>query len=306
MTGVLGMQYLIQPVTATYGTVRGMTAALCFRYRFLQKAPIGVSVLGKELEAVTLRCPGRYDTGKVLFAAAFHGQEWLTSLVLLRFLEELCHCLKHGLSMAGVDTRRALSGRTLVFVPMVNPDGVDIAISGSEAAGPFCDFVRELSGDQPGLWQANARGVDINHNFDADFDRKHPLIPSAPAPRRYPGEYPESEPETAAMCHLCRAHDFRHVTALHSQGEEIYWEYGEHTPPQARMMAQILASAADYKAASPAGNAAFGGFKDWFIDTFHRPGFTIELGKGENPLPVSDLIPISRRVRETLLLDGMM
>ena len=300
------MQYLIQPTVADYGTVRGLTAALTCRYPFLQRNPIGRSVLGKELEAVTLQCPGRFDTGKVLFAAAFHGQEWLTSLILLRFLEELCFCLKNGLSMAGVDIRRALAGRTLVFVPMVNPDGVDIAIFGSAAAKHLGETVAALGGDQKGLWQANARGVDINHNFDAGFDTPCDSMATQPSPRRYKGEYPESEPETEALCRLCRKLDFRHVTALHSQGEEIYWEYGENTPPQSHMMAQIMASAADYKAASPEGSAAFGGFKDWFIDTFHCPGFTIELGKGENPLPPSHLDSISRRVRELLLLDAMM
>ena len=27
--------------------------------------------------------------------------------------------------------------------------------------------------------------------------------------------------------------------------------------------------------------------KDWFIQTYRRPGFTIEVGTGENPLPLS-------------------
>ena len=116
------------------------------------------------------------------------------------------------------------------------------------------------------------------------------------------GPEPESEPETRALADLCRRHPFRHVVALHSQGEEIYWQYGEHTPPHSRMMARVLGSASGYAVAQPDATAAHGGFKDWFIDHFHRPGFTIELGRGRNPLPVVDFEPMYQRAREMLAL----
>lgn len=301
--------FLIQPQPATSGIVQGLIQALAARYRFLHTAPVGSSLLGREISALILSCPDctcQAPQEKVLFAAAFHGQEWITSLILLRFCEEICFGLQNGLTVAQIDLQRALAGRTLVFLPLINPDGVNIAIGGSETAGRYAPLVHALSGDTPGLWQANARGVDINHNFDAGFSTPYEGMPDAPAARRFRGEKPESEPETAALCALCRRHTFRHVTALHTQGEEIYWEYGPHTPAISRMMAEILASAADYTAASPEGAAAFGGFKDWFIDVFHRPGFTIELGRGVNPLPLSDLPAISDRVREMLLLDAIM
>ena len=72
------------------------------------------------------------------------------------------------------------------------------------------------------------------------------------------------------------------------------------------MMAEILASASGYVTAKPDGAAAFGGFKDWFIDSFHRPGFTIEMGRGVNPLPVEQMPAIYERTREMLLLDAML
>lgn len=300
------MQYIIQPEPATYASVRRMCAELTAKYPFLCEVPLGCSACGREMIALMLCCPGKAAQGRVLFAAAFHGQEWITSLVILRFLEELCYCLQHGLSMESVDVRRALAGRTLIVVPQVNPDGVEIALNGSKTAGEYAALVRTLGGDEQGLWQANARGVDINHNFDAGFDTVCADMPTAPAPRRFRGEKPESESETKLLCALCRRISFRHVTALHTQGEEIYWQYGEHTPAASRMMAEIMASAAGYITKTPSGSAAFGGFKDWFIDTFHRPGFTIELGRGINPLPLTDFADISMKVREMLLLDAML
>lgn len=34
----------------------------------------------------------------------------------------------------------------------------------------------------------------------------------------------------------------------------------------------------------------------------HRPGFTIEIGRGKNPLPIEELEPIYARLLEMLLL----
>ena len=31
-------------------------------------------------------------------------------------------------------------------------------------------------------------------------------------------------------------------------------------------------------------NSSFAGYKDWFIQEFNKPGYTIEAGIGENPI----------------------
>jgi len=125
---------------------------------------------------------------------------------------------------------------------------------------------------------------------------------TGPAPRRYGGERPASEPETTALVRTCLQQDVSRVYAFHSQGEEIYYHYGENTPPEARSMAQMLAQSSGYHLAHPEGTASFGGFKDWFIETMHRPGFTVEIGRGENPLPLQDLPAICARLEEMLAL----
>lgn len=56
----------------------------------------------------------------------------------------------------------------------------------------------------------------------------------------------------------------------------------------------------------PTGIADGGGFKDWFISEFCRPGFTIELGLGKNPLPAADAAKINEQVKEMLMLFIMM
>ncbi|HIW72945.1 MAG TPA: M14 family metallocarboxypeptidase [Firmicutes bacterium] len=300
------MERLVIPQPADSGAVRCLISALRGRYPFLDAAPIGKSVLGREIMGLVL---GR-GKEKILYAAAFHGQEWLTSLVLLRLVEDLCAALSGNGMICDINFHQALAGRSLLFIPQVNPDGADIALHGSGSAGPCARLVRELGGNEPGLWQANAHGVDLNHNFDAGWQLlRQSEIKSGitgPAPRQYGGPAPESEPETRALVSLCRRADFRHVLALHSQGEEIYWRYGENTPPRAQMMAEVMAASSGYAAADPEGLASHGGFKDWFIQETGRPGFTIELGKGVNPLPAADLEPVYGKAQEMLLLAALM
>ena len=155
------------PQVTDSGAVRGMMYALRGRYRFLDTIPIGRSVLGREIFGLLLG--GGNGPEKVLFAAAFHGQEWLTALTVLRLCENICEAMQKDGKLDDLDLRQALAGRSLILVPMVNPDGVDIALRGAEAAGPFAEQAAALGADRPGLWQANARGVDINHNFNAGW-----------------------------------------------------------------------------------------------------------------------------------------
>ena len=300
---------LVTPQPVDYGVVRGLCIALRGRYPTLRSACVGRSVLGREIPALVLST-GPNTEQQVLLAAAFHGQEWLTALCALRLCEELCAALRAGIPLCGIPVTKALRGRQIWFVPMVNPDGVEIARYGSGAAGPFAAAAAAAGADVPGLWQANARGVDINHNFNAGWEEMQVLAQKngkiSPGARQYSGPIPESEPETRGLTDLCRQHRFRHVVALHSQGEEIYWTYGEHTPPQSRMMARVLGAASGYRVTQPEGMASHGGFKDWFIQCYHRPGFTIELGQGKNPLPVAEFEQIYDKAREMLALSVLL
>ena len=55
-----------------------------------------------------------------------------------------------------------------------------------------------------------------------------------------------------------------------------------------------MAQASGYRLADVPYNSAFAGYKDWFIQEFNRPGYTIEAGIGINPLPLSQFDEIYR------------
>ena len=252
----------------------------------------GKSALGKEIPALGM---GRLKHAS-LFVGATHGEEWHTSLLLMRFAWEIAAAwTDEAPSFAGVTREKGL-----IIVPMLNPDGVEIALDGPRKAGPFRDQTEPLYRANGGKWQANARGVDLNHNFDAGWNilREMETVSgiTGPAATRYGGPYPHSEPETRGIINLIYAFQPRRLYSFHSQGEEIFWEYGGLQVPQAESIARALSALSGYTLVKNSGLASHGGLKDWFIQEFRRPGFTIEIGKGENPLPIEDLEPIYGRL----------
>jgi len=84
------------------------------------------------------------------------------------------------------------------------------------------------------------------------------------------------------------------VLAYHSQGKEIYWKFRDYFVPGARELGEVMARVSGYTLADTPYESAFAGYKDWFIQQFRRPGYTIEVGSGENPLPLSQFPEIYR------------
>lgn len=279
---------------------------LCEEYPFLRKDIIGKSCAGKDIYSLTLGRAREYS----LFAAAFHGSEHITENILLFFIEELCCAVKNNGSLAGINARKGLYGRGVIFVPCVNPDGCEISVHGASGCANMRGWISRLCKNDFLHWNANLRGVDINHNFDAGWKRLHELEKASgiygPAPTRYGGTCPESEPETKALTELCRTKRISRVIALHSQGEVIYWTYGDKKPPHSEKMAEIMATSSGYALDVPVGIAEGGGFKDWFISEFNRPGFTVEAGRGENPLPIESAFAVYKDIRELLMLCSVM
>ena len=46
------------------------------------------------------------------------------------------------------------------------------------------------------------------------------------------------------------------------------------------------------------GASGYAGYKDWFIEEYDRPGYTVEAGMGENPLPMKQFERIYHEIRE--------
>ncbi|MET1179790.1 M14 family metallocarboxypeptidase [Peribacillus simplex] len=258
---------------------------LSFHYPFIKVESIGRSVLGKELLEVRI---GQGE--KVIhYNGSFHANEWITTAVLMKWLNDFLLAVTNDRTLCEMDCMPFYRDMTISMVPMVNPDGVELVLKGKEAAEGKVDVLKINNGNPAFYaWKANIRGVDLNNQYPANWEiEKRRKIPKAPAPRDFPGETALSEPEALAMKELAIRRNFERVLALHTQGKEFYWGYEGHEPEQAANVAREFEERSGYRSVQYVDSHA--GYKDWFIQEFKRGGFTIELGKGINPLPLSHL-----------------
>ena len=121
------MKYIFTPGEPDYAYIKESVCSLQAEYPFLKVEIAGRSACGRKIFALRF---GR-SANPVLIAACFHAQERLTALVTLRFTERLCLSAKNRQTMCGIDIGGALSRREIIFVPCVNPDGVEIALHGA-------------------------------------------------------------------------------------------------------------------------------------------------------------------------------
>ena len=82
-------------------------------------------------------------------------------------------------------------------------------------------------------------------------------------------------------------HNFRLILTYHTQGKEIYWQFQNYAPQEAQDIGELFANISGYRLADVPYNSSFAGYKDWFLQEYRRPGYTIEAGIGTNPLPIS-------------------
>ncbi len=233
---------------------------------------------------------------KVLFTAAHHANEWITAYILLRWAEELAQAIQSGGNIGDVDAGSLNDAVTVFMVPMVDPDGVDLVTGAIRPGDVQYEVARRLSENYPEIafpdgWKANLLGVDLNLNYPAGWLQAREIKFSQgytlPGPRDYVGRAPFNQLETQALSGYTEVVDPELVLAFHTQGQEIYWTFSDIEVPGARELGEAMAAASGYRLADVPYNSAFAGYKDWFIQEYRRPGYTIEAGRGVNPLPLS-------------------
>ncbi len=281
----------------TYNIMMNDIQRLVDAYPFLRSTTIGSSVLSKEIPELLIG----NGTKRVLYNGSFHANEWITTPIILTFLNDYLLALTNQNNMSGLSLFPLYQQTTLSVVPMVNPDGVNLVIQGppnDESLKNQLISWNNGSSDFSG-WKANIHGVDLNDQFPAKWELESARNPKTPGPRDYGGERPLSEPEAIAMADLTKQRDFARVLAFHTQGRVIYWGFENLEPPESEVLVNEFSRVSGYEPIQSAGSYA--GYKDWFIQDWRRPGFTVELGSGTNPLPISQFDDIYEEARGIFL-----
>lgn len=264
---------------------------LLVRYPFLSQRRIATTAYGRPVTALRLGEGPR----SVLYNASHHANEWITTPVLMKFLEQYALAISVNGRIFGADAQQLWRRTQLWLVPMVDPDGVDLVTGAIAPGSQQYNAALRIAERYPDIpfpngWKANLLGVDLNLNYPAGWEQarenKFALGFTTPAPRDFVGMRPLDQAETAGMAGLTREVNPGLTLSYHSQGQVIYWKYLDMEPKGARELGEQFAQVSGYELEDTPYASGFAGYKDWFILTYDRPGYTIEVGLGENPLPL--------------------
>ncbi len=293
-----GFSVVPSGIAYSYYLLQLLLDGLKTRYPFLNVFSVGQSEMGKELYCLKMGAGKK----ELFVSAAHHANEWITTPVVLKFTEQYANAYSLKDVIDIYPATELFDNVTLCVVPLVNPDGVDL-VTGALKNGMDYENAVGIGNNYPNIpfpagWKANIKGTDLNLNYPAEWEKAKEIKFAqgfiSPAPRDFVGTAPLSAKESRAIYDYTGENDFKMILAYHTQGEIIFWKYLDYEPPKSLEIAKKLSSVSGYSLEITPESASYAGYKDWFIATFNKPGYTVECGRGVNPLPISQFDKIYR------------
>ncbi|MBR2909946.1 MAG: hypothetical protein IKC11_06380 [Clostridia bacterium] len=255
---------------------------------------IGESVFKRPIYAVKFNFSSK---NTVIIQGAIHAREHITTSLICMLIKD---------TERDFNKLKTMGVPNIIFVPMVNPDGVELCYSGLKSAPKESwKFLKNINGGTDfSLYKANARGVDLNTNFDAKWgtgvENK-----TKPSNNGFIGNSPMSEPEVKALSLLTSQEKPIFTISYHSKGQEIYYQFfnkAENIKRDGRI-AKIIAKSLRYKVVNTEKVSA-GGYKDWCVERYSIPSVTIEVGKDSlrHPVQESEISQIYKRNKNIIRL----
>ena len=265
---------------------------LASQYPFLQLLDAGKTLLGNEIPLF------RIGNGapNILFLAGSDAAEDISESVLRYFLSDLCACISANKRPYGMNCTYLNENRSIWILPRINPDGRNIVLNGPDPACMLYERQLRLNSmkNDFSAWHGNARGVFPSLNYNDHFlAHKNACLKETPDLAHSFGEYPESEPESAAVARLIRTLDPLYVMEFCKGSDVIFHSGLVSSDPTLRMAKQSGFSLSD---------APFFGAAAWFHQLTRRPAFLIA---GNSDTKSSSFFVYSR-LREFLFRSPML
>ena len=284
-----------------YGLMMRYIDVFMRRYDFLGVTSIGCTVMGKSIPMITL---GKGKSA-ALYVGAPRAGEWLTSIVLLRFINEYCELYKNKNRIYNNTLDYLYSEKTVYIVPMLNADGVDYRINGVNDKNILYDRLlrmNEESGTDFSAWEANGRGVELSFNYNFDFGKNKKIESDrgifGGAPSGYSGTSPESEPEIGALCNFLRFNaSVEGVVSLGVGENTVSCSLSEEAKRYSGTAGR-LSRMSGYSLESESAGA--GGFSEWCMNELSVPVFEIKCGGAPKAFSADVPFKIYADLREPL------
>lgn len=262
---------------------------------------LGMTADGRDITEVILGEIGADH--HILIQASMHAREYMNTVLAMNQIEDYLR-YEEDRRYDGILWKELYQNVCLHVIPMVNPDGVMISQEGMSAIKD--EVLKEQleqcyesdrtigRGEQDReryfrMWKANAKGVDLNRNFDAGW--KEYIGSRMPSADCYKGMSPASESETRAVLSVAEKYTLDCCVAYHSFGNLIYWNYGSQGEilDADQQLAKCVSDITGYEMVSTVQDSTdAAGCSDYFVLKLGIPAVTIENGGCECPLPIEE------------------
>jgi len=297
------MESRIFPTDYSYFEIKRIIRKLCARYPFLECSSIGKSAAGRDIFSLKIGS----ENEKALFLGGDDPASPITTLILLKFCEEICRSISKGTELCGLNMRKALFCRSIIVIPLLNPDGAEIRKFCSLATTMAYEPDPRTTKKDYSNWRSNLRGVELKRNFAYGFAARKAAEKlcgiRGPAASGYSGPKSESEAESLAFCNFCRKNEISHLIHLSTFGETVSYSSDKAFANQSLKMAEIISAVSGYNICPPFLEADKY-IEDWFTNEFSRPSLLIKVGADDIP-KVDDLYEQYSKLKESLALAAL-
>ena len=233
---------------------------------------IGKTKFNRKIFAVEKIVDKSFSTA--IFISSIHARENITSDLVFEMIEK--------------NLFDKIDKFNLSFVVMANPDGIEIQSGNLQSFSKRHQkkFLKMNGGKTDfSMWKANAFGVDLNNNFDANWGTNvHSVEPSS---QGFVGKKPFNERETKAIAKYTKKINPFITISYHTKGEEIYFNFFQEKQELLRdeKIAKRFQESTGYMIRNVEKSSS-GGYKDWCVSKLKIPALTIEVGNDNLSHPI--------------------
>lgn len=249
--------------------------SICAQYPgFAKLTREGCSEDGRPVYSISVGMGSR----TLVCTGGVHGRESVNPTVLVHLTKNYCE------KYTTMDAAHLLQRYKIVFVPLLNPDGYEIALHDfdqvqNEELRSRC----KSCGIKAKEWKYNARGVDINRNFPCQSYRE-----------QKEGDFPLSEAESRILANIFQRENSVGYIDFHSRGKEIFWyraaldvKYNERQ----KKIAEKLSRSCGYRTGTPADemqdSLSGGNTVQYYAERYQLPAITVETVEESAAFPLA-------------------